>query len=78
VRILALGVLNKAGTMFLNSNAHAFLHPAGIDKNILLDANNDIRASRGSSDYDRDLDGSSSYSRMLCRVLLSPLFMSLL
>lgn len=78
MRIFALGVLNKAGTMFLNSNAHAFLHPAGVDRDILLDANGDIRASHSSSDHVLDLDRSSSHSRMLCRILLSSLFMSLL
>lgn len=31
VRVLAFGVLNRTGSIFLNSNSHAFLHPAGIE-----------------------------------------------
>lgn len=32
IRILAFGVLNRAGTMLLNTNSHAFLHPPGIER----------------------------------------------
>jgi hypothetical protein len=63
VRILAFGVLNKARTMFLNPNAHAFLHPPGIEKEISLDVKLDIRTSVGSSNRNRDLDVNNVSSR---------------
>jgi hypothetical protein len=73
VRILAFGVLNKARTMFLNSNAHAFLHPPGIEREILLDASRETDTSIGSSDKIQDLDVKNIYSRRLSWVLPSAL-----
>ena len=35
IRILAFGVLNRTGTMLLNMNSHAFLHPPGIERDSL-------------------------------------------
>lgn len=34
VRILAFGVLNQPKTILLNDNAHALLHPRGIERDI--------------------------------------------
>jgi hypothetical protein len=62
VRIIAVGALNKSGTVLVNSNAHAFLHPPGIEKEISLDGNRDIKTS------DWDLDVNNSSSRTLSRV----------
>ena len=54
VRVLAFGVLNRPGTILLNSNSHAFLHPAGIEREIVLDANRDTRKFVGSSKKRRE------------------------
>jgi hypothetical protein len=71
VRILAFGVLNKARTMFLNFNAHALLHPPGIEK-IILDVNRETGTSIGSSGKNQSSDVNNIYSRRrLSRVLPS-------
>jgi hypothetical protein len=70
VRVLAFGVLNKSKTMFLNSNSHAFLHPAGIEREILFDANRDTRTSVGSSTRSQNLDVNASSSSTLSQILL--------
>jgi len=73
VRILAFGVLNRARTMFLNSNARIFLHPPGIEKETLLDANRETKTSTGSSSKNQSLDMKNIYSRRLSWVLPSAL-----
>jgi hypothetical protein len=69
VRVLAFGVLNKAGTMFLNSNAHEFLHPVGIDRYDQLDANSNSRMPHGLPKQNRDPGMAPNPSRTLFQAL---------
>ena len=54
IRILAFGVLNRTGTMLMNMNSHAFLHPPGIERDSLPGDRDDFSTSYHSTGDHRD------------------------